>query len=76
MDGEVVRKKSRLRSYVPVLMKSVSTLLRFDAQIKRRMGRPLCLANHAARMFPKLPVGTATSIASPALMRPAFSSSQ
>ena len=45
IDGEVVVKKSRLRLYSPpFLKKSVSTLLRLDAQMNLFTGRPICFA--------------------------------
>lgn len=70
MDGDVVLWKSRRRSYTPVRMKSVSTLLALDAQISRPTGRPIRRANSPARMSPKLPVGTAKFTASPGRIAP------
>ncbi|VWM04709.1 Uncharacterised protein [Collinsella intestinalis] len=44
MDGEVVVKKGRLRSYVPVVRKSNSTLFASLATMRRATGRPRRLA--------------------------------
>ena len=77
IDGDVVVKKSRLRLYSPpFLKKSVSTLLRLDAQMNLLTGSPIFLAIYAARMLPKLPVGTQTLILSPCAMVPAATISQ
>ena len=50
--------KALFLSYVPVEIKSVKILLQFDAQIKRLTGRPIIFAMYAAKILPKLPVGT------------------
>ncbi len=60
----------------PLSMKSVSTQFEFEAQTSRRSGSPIRLARYAAKMLPKFPVGTQTSICSPLRMTPLFSRSQ
>ena len=60
---------------MPVLMKSVSTRFSLLAQKSISIGVPMRLAYHAARMFPKLPVGTQTSIGLPASTLPLATSS-
>ena len=57
-------------------MKSVRTLLAFEAQTKRRTGSPISLAIQPARMLPKLPVGTQKFTLSPHFMRPELTKSQ
>ncbi len=53
-----------------MLMKSVSTRFSLLAQRSRSIGAPIERAYHAARILPKLPVGTQTSIGSPAAIFP------
>ena len=50
---------------MPVPMKSASTRFSLLAQSNVPMGVPICLAYQAARMSPKLPVGTQTLSLSP-----------
>ena len=71
MDGDGVLTSERAAmSYTPVERKSYSTLLLLLAQMRRPMGTPMSRAYQAARMLPKLPVGTQTSMHSPSATTP------
>ena len=62
MDGEEVSTNSRFLSQVPVEKKSNNTLFSLEAQINFAIGSPKFFAQKAAKIFPKLPVGTTTLI--------------
>ena len=62
IEGELVRTNSLFLSYVPVEKKSYKTLFSLEAQTSFAIGTPMFLAKNAAKILPKLPVGTTTLI--------------